>query len=455
MTKESLEKYFEAHGARYLAEWQDLLRFPSISADPAHASDCRACAEWLCERLSVAGIESHLLETSGRPAVFGRRKGRRDKPVVLYYGHYDVQPADPLDQWTTPPFEPARRGGRLYARGAQDNKGQFFAGLKAIETLAAADALDIPLKILIEGEEECGSHGVSDALPAWRERLNADVLLVTDTGAAPSGAPALVMGLRGFIHLTVALSGPVKDLHSGMHGGVAPNPATALARLLATLHHADGRIAVEDFCDGAAEPTARERELANTPPFDAEAYRAQTGVPPAAGETAFTPPERLGFRPALDVNGLIAGYGGPGVKTIIPARASAKLTARLAAGQDPQACLDALVRHLEAHAPASLRLDIAERGVGGGAFRGDPDAPFVTRAVRVLRDVSGREPAFLWEGASIPIVTRLAAAAGAEPLLAGFAEEQDNAHAPNESYSMEQFRNGYLFTALMLQELAR
>ncbi|MBN1557468.1 MAG: M20/M25/M40 family metallo-hydrolase [Lentisphaerae bacterium] len=454
MDKASLTRQFEDSWARTFEEWRTLLRFPSVSADPEHDRDCRACAEWLCEHLDAAGLEAHVLETPGKPAVFAQRPGRCREPTVLFYGHYDVQPPDPLDRWTTPPFEPDLRGGRVYARGAQDNKGQLFAALKAVETLARADALDIPVKILLEGEEECGSAGLTAVLPAWRERLAADVLLVTDTGTAPSGAPAVIMGLRGLVHATVVLHGPSRDLHSGQHGGVAPNPAAGLARLLATLHGPDGRVAVAGFYEGLAAPTERERALANAVPFDAAAYRAATGVPPAGGEQDYSPPERLGFRPALDVNGLSAGYAGTGVKTIIPARAAAKLTARLGAGQDPRACLDALIRHLEAHVPAGLRLEIAERGVGGAAFRLDPDAPLAARAVRVLRGLSGREPALLWEGASIPAVSGLAAAAGAEPLLAGFGAEADNAHAPDESYSIEQFRLGYLFVALMLRELA-
>jgi acetylornithine deacetylase/succinyl-diaminopimelate desuccinylase-like protein len=279
------------------------------------------------------------------------------------------------------------------------------------------------------------------------------VLMVTDTSTVPSGAPTLVMGLRGIIHLTVVLTGPRHDLHSGMHGGVAPNPAMALARLLATLHAPDGRIAVRGFEAGTLRPTARERALIRTAPFSARAYARLTGVPPAAGDRRFSPQERLGFRSAIEVNGIHSGYGGQGSKTIIPPRAEAKLTARLAAGQDPARCLAALIRHLQHHAPAGLRLEFPEQGTNGPAVRVRPDDPVVRRAAGVLRRLDPRRTAYLWDGASIPIITALAQTSGATPLLAGFGHDDDRIHAPDESFGIDQFRRGFLYAALMLQEL--
>jgi acetylornithine deacetylase/succinyl-diaminopimelate desuccinylase-like protein len=453
--KASLDRWFISQRERYFDEWKELLGFPSISADPAHEADCGACARWLMRHLSDMGLPSEVLPTAGRPAVFAQRPGDEGAPTVLFYGHYDVQPVDPLSDWISPPFEPALRDGRIYARGASDNKGQLFYSLKAIETLIRNGQLRLPVKVLIEGEEETGSRGLSDRLESWRDRLKADVLLVTDTGTVASGAPTLVMGLRGIIHVSLALSGPRHDLHSGIHGGLAPNPATEMARLIATLHRPDGAIAVPAFYDGVVEPTPRERELLSSEPFDAEAYRTLTGVPPVSGDPRFTPPERVGFRPSLDVNGIHSGYAGSGIKTIIPAEAAAKLTARLVAGQDPCRCLDALVAHLERNSPAGLNLRITEKGVGGPALRLNPDSPLVTQAKAVLDQITGQKTVFLWEGASIPIVASLARMAQAEPLLAGFGHERDSVHAPNESFSLEQFRRGYLYVALMLAALQR
>lgn len=448
-----LHDLFEANRDRYIAEWKDLLAFPTVSADPDCDRDCAACADWLVRHLRQIGFDARPIPTAFKPLVFAERRGRPGKPVVLFYSHYDVQPVDPLDQWLTPPFQPTLKGDRLFARGAEDNKGQLMAALKAMETLIARNALDATVKVIIEGEEESGGRGITESLPRLKEFLKADILMVADTGMAGPGIPTLVMGLRGIIHLTVLLEGPRHDLHSGLHGGVAPNPATELARLIATLHHPDGRIAVEGFYDSLPAPTDKERTMANAVPFTASAYLEQTGVSPLAGEKPFTPAERLGFRPCLEVNGMVSGYGGPGMKTIIPSRASAKISARLAAGQDPRLCLDRLIRHLKQHAPAGLALSIPEQGVGGAGFKLDTDSPVVRKAGTILESLMHRPPVFLWEGASIPIVSTLSQVSGAEPLLVGFGLEEDKIHAPNESYSLEQFRLGYLYTALFLSSL--
>ena len=435
--------------------WKAFLRFPSISSDPTHVADCRACANWLAGQLADMRLNARLIETSGLPIVTAEYEGDPSLPTVLFYGHYDVQPVDPLDAWHSPPFEPTLRDGRLFARGAQDNKGQLAATLTAIRDLIRRDALRVPLKILLDGEEESGSGGITDFLRHPTIPLQGDVLLVTDTGTAPSGAPTIIMGLRGLIHLTVRLTGPDHDLHSGTHGGVAPNPATALAHLLATLHDADGRIAIDGFEDDVTPPTPTEQKMVNAHPLDLNRYRSETGVPTLAGDPRFTPAERLGFRPAIDVNGIAAGYSGPGVKTIIPATAIAKVTARLAAGQDPDRALSVLRAHMEQRIPSGCRLDIPESGVGGPGFRLDPTSALVVKARRVLAALSDIEPVCLWEGASIPVVADLARVTGAEPLLVGFGREQDRAHAPNESYSLDQFRMGVRYASCILQELAR
>jgi len=446
---------FEKHKTRYLEEWRELVAFQSVSADPDHHGDCIRCAEWLVEHLGAMGFESRLLETRTKPAVFAERKGSDNKPTVLFYGHYDVQPVDPVEEWTSPPFELTPRDGRLYARGASDNKGQLFYALKAIETLIRNDALDLSVKIIFEGEEESAGSSLAEALDGWRDMLAADVLMVIDTGTVRSGAPTIIMGLRGIVHLTARLTGAPRDLHSGVHGGVAPNPANAMARLVASLHNDDGSIAVEGFYDSLLPPSDRERELAGRTPFDLREYLDQAGVEPCAGEKEYSPVERVGFRPSLDANGIVSGYGGAGSKTIIPSAAIAKLTARLVPRQDPEFCLRAIVSHLERHAPKGLRLEITEEGVGGAGLRLDPDSSVVKRATAVLDGLTDLKTAFLWEGASIPVIPELAAAAGAEPLLVGFSREEDRIHAVDESFSVEQFRLGYLYVAGMLTSLQK
>ena len=444
---------FAENQQRYMDEWKEFLSFASISADPTHAADCLNCANWLVKHLTGIGFTSRLLETSGKPVVYAERQGKPGKPVVLFYGHYDVQPVDPLNEWQTPPFQPTLINQRMYARGAEDDKGQLFAMLKAMETLIQADALDCTVKIIIEGEEEYGSRGIASYLDKWHDLLKADILMVADTNMVKPGTPTIIMGLRGIISLEVTLIGPRHDLHSGMHGGVAPNPAAAIAALVAGLHNPDGSIAVPGMYNAVTEPTARESALSNACAIDADTYMTQIGVPPVAGEKRFTPAERLGFRPSIDINGIHSGYGGPGGKTIIPSRAIAKITARLVPNQDPEFCLNAIIAHLEQHTPTGLNLTITETSIGGRGFRLNLDSSLVEKAGGILNHISGKEPAFMWEGASVPIVSGLAKAAGAEPLLVGFGLEEDRIHAPNESYSIEQFRLGYLYGVLMLSSL--
>jgi acetylornithine deacetylase/succinyl-diaminopimelate desuccinylase-like protein len=446
----ALEHAFDTNRDRFLRDWMELLRFPSLGGFPEREGDCERCAAWLRDWLSAAGLPAEVLSTPHRPVVFAERGGRPDAPTVLFYGHYDVQPADPLEQWTTPPFDPHLRAGRMYARGAEDNKGQLFAVLAAAATLVRNNALPGALKIVLEGEEECGSRGLYAKLAEWKRRLAADVLMVADTGTVPSGAPTITMGLRGVAFLNARLRGPDHDLHSGTHGGLAPNPALGMARLLTTLHRPDGSVAVAGYYDGVAPPADEERRLADAEPFDPAEYRRATGCDPAGGERGLSAALRRGFRPTLEINGLHSGYAGPGTKTIIPSEAEAKISLRLVAGQDPAHCLEAVARHLAAHVPPGLRLDIPERAVGGPGFRLRLDSRAVARARRALAGVSPQPTAFLWEGASVPVVSALAEAAGAEPILVGFGSEEDRIHAPDESFSVEQFRKLFLYAARFL-----
>lgn len=444
---------FESHRDRYLRDWAELVSFPSVSAEPAHAADCRRCAEWLVARLRRMGLEARLLETPTKPVVYGEWRRPGAAKSVLLYGHYDVQPAEPLDQWKTPPFTPVVREGRLYGRGAEDNKGQLMSALAAIEALIAHGTMDRTVKVVIDGEEESGSGGLSHGLEKWGAQLKADVLVVNDTGVAPDGSPAITMGLRGIVSAAVGLGGLHRDLHSGAHGGLAPNPAAALARMIATLHGPDGRVAVEGFYDGVTEPSEQERALLQALPFDEAGYKALTGVAPTGGEAGRTPAERAWFRPTLELNAFHAGNAGPATVTAIPALAEAKLTARLVPGQNSEACLAAILKHLQDRVPAGLSLTVLRASNGGSGFRLDPGSKLVAQARAVLDHLTDRKSVLRWEGGSIPIVSALVEASGAEPLLSGFATERDNAHAPNESYSIDQFRLGYLYTGALLAEL--
>lgn len=453
-TISSLEGLFESGKKRYLEEWKDLLRFASVSTEPGRDADCRRCAEWLVGHLAGMGFSARLVETGSKPVVLAERKGEISKPTVLFYGHYDVQPVDPVSGWQSPPFEPEMRNGRLFARGAADNKGQVMYVLKAIDAMIAARRPLPTLKVILEGEEESGSGGITRILPSIRDEIAADILMVCDSCMVAPGVPTITMGLRGLIHVTARLQGAHHDLHSGTHGGRAPNPALGMARLVATLHHDDGRVAVEGFYDGVVAPGTEEREYAGRIPFDPVSYEKETGVPPAGGESAFTPVERVGFRPCLEVNGIHSGYGGAGVKTIIPATAMVKLSARLVPGQNPERCLAAIIAHLRSHVPAGLKLEIEENDVSGGAFSLGVRSGLITRARNVLRELSGVEPVLSWDGASVPVVPLLARFACAEPLLVGFSTEDDSIHAVNESFSMSQFRQGFMYAGLFLSDLS-
>jgi acetylornithine deacetylase/succinyl-diaminopimelate desuccinylase-like protein len=454
MNKQSLESAFNENETRFIEEWKTLVSFPSISAQPQHEADCRQCAEWLVAHLASMGLASRLVETPTKPLVFAERKAAPGHPTVLFYGHYDVQPVDPLNEWSSPPFSPEIRDGRLYGRGAEDNKGQLFYVLKALEVLLKNNSLHCGLKILIEGEEEANSSaGLKHAIRTGNPDLKADLLLVTDCGMAPSGNPCIIMGLRGIVSLTVSLSGPSFDLHSGNHGGLAPNPAEELIRLVANLHNADGGIALKEFMAGIRPLTPEERTLAATEPFDPVLYESQSGVPPTGGDRNFPPVERAGFQPTITVNGFASGYSGPGGKTIIPARAMVKLSARLVSDQDPSACLKILEDYFRKNSPPGLRIEISESSVGGPPLRVHPNCPHITRAAAVLKELYEKDPSYMYEGASIPIIPELARAARCEPLLVGFSLPEDRIHAPNESFQITRFRKGFLFSGLLLSSL--
>lgn len=447
------EFYNERPNSGEVAEYFELLRFPSIGADPEHFQDCRQCAMWLRRWLEGIGAEAQLLlpedeseQNGSPPVVFAERQGDKGAPTILFYGHYDVQPPEPLEEWITPPFEPTERNGRVYCRGAQDDKGQFFAFLCGLRDFLSDEAkLDkaVPtFKFLFEGQEESSGEVIAKVVADLGERLSADVLLVCDTEVGADMQPAIVAGLRGVGDFTVRLNAAKCDLHSGRYGGVVPNAAQGMVELLASLHNADGSIAVEGFCDRIEPPTAEELAAAEVSAMSCEDYKKEVGVEPVGGEAGRSPSERNSFRPTIEVNGIHSGYGGPGTKTIIPCEAIAKLSMRFVPGQDPTECLELLKRHLYLNTPKGMRLSIEEVSNEAPAMRLPLASPIFKLATSVLKEIDSRGAIFQWDGASIPIVSTLASISGAAPLLVGFGQGEDSIHSPNESFSWRQFAFG-------------
>ena len=432
-------------------DYFELLRLPTVGADPLHLRDCVQAATWLKRWLKSIGAEAELLLPTGGgadaaasvPVVFGELKGDAGATTVLVYGHYDVQPPDPLEAWQTPPFEPTLKGGRVYCRGAQDDKGQLFAFLCGVRALLAAREGRAPvnIKFLFEGQEESGSGTLFLLLDdsSFRKRLAADVLLVSDTGAATDLRPAIVAGLRGVCHFTVKLTAANRDLHSGEYGGLAPNAAQGIAELVASLHNPDGSIAVPGFRDGIEPPTHAELAAAEAGFATGEQLTADIGTEPCGGQLGKTPAQRNGFEPTIEVNGLHSGYGGPGSKTVIPCEAIAKLSMRLVPGQRPAVCCEAVKRHLKDRCPKGMAVSFPEDGGLSSALRLPLASPLFRLAEDVLAEMDPRGPVFLWDGASIPVVAALKEASGAAPLLVGWGQPEDRIHAPNESYSLRQF----------------
>ena len=437
------------------AEYFELLKFPTVGADPMHLRDCVQCAMWLKSWLARLGFAGELMTEGGCPPfLFAERKGAEGAPTLLLYGHYDVQPPDPLDEWDTAPFEPTVRGDRVYARGAQDDKGQFFAFLCGVRDFLSQAHGDVPtVKVLLEGQEESGSVILGRLAPSIRARLKADVLAVCDTSAAKDLQPAIVAGLRGVSHFTVRLEGAVRDLHSGEYGGIAPNAAQAMCELLASLHGPDGAIAVRGFDAGMELPSEEERAAAEAAAVTPEEFERDVGVPPVGGERGLTLTERNSFRPTIEVNGVHSGYGGPGSKTVIPCRALAKLSMRLAPGMNPQNALAALERHLKAHLPPGMKLSIEDVTGEAPGFRLPLSSPLFRLASHVLSELDPRGAVYQWDGASIPVVSTLKMLSGAAPLLVGFGQSEDRIHSPNESFGFAQFALCRAWAAKLLAAL--
>lgn len=432
------------------------LRFPSISTDSARAGDVRACGEWLAARGRAMGLDAEIHETPGHPVVVLKSAPRLDRPTVLIYGHYDVQPVDPVSEWHTPPFEPTLIDGRIYARGATDNKGQHFAHLCGVQDALVESGGELPVNVifLLEGEEEIGSPHLAPFLQSHASELKADICAVSDTGMIGPGIPTLTYGLRGISCLEFTVRGPSLDLHSGVYGGAVANPAAIVARLVASLHDEQGRVRIAGFYD-QVEPLADwEREMwASLPDGDA-ATLAETGAPALWGEAGYTALERRWGRPTAEVNGIGGGYQGEGSKTVIGREAMAKLSFRLVPHQDPEQVLELVAAHLRQHCPEACHLQI-DKGHTGPAYVMDPHSSFGKAAQKALRATFHDEPRLIREGGSIPIIQSIKDIIGIDSLLLGLALPDCQIHAPNENFTVENFEKGIQLNRALLEELAR
>ncbi|MEM7271252.1 MAG: dipeptidase [Pseudomonadota bacterium] len=454
----SWRDYLDREQDRFVEELKDFVRIPSVSAKPENIADVQRAGEWVAARLRKAGIENaEALPTDGHPVVCGDwLKAGADKPTVLIYGHFDVQPAEPFDLWSSPPFEPDLRDGRLYGRGASDDKGGMFCPILAIEALmATTGGLPVNVKVFFEGQEEIGSPDLPPFVAANRDRLNADMIFSSDGLQWAPGQPQLVMALKGMVSFEIIVNGPRSDQHSGLHGGGIANPAMALAQLLATMKAPDGLVTVDGFYDDVIDLTEDDRAAIAAAPYDEVEYLAETGATAAVGEPGYSTRERLWARPTLDVNGLTSGWQGAGTKTVLPADARAKITCRLVAAQSPERIFELMQAHIAAHTPEGVTAR-AERTPG----RGDPflvpnghNASAI--ASEVLREVYGVEPLRTRVGGSIPVMTTLLDELGVHAVMFGFSHEDENLHGPDEFFRLDEFRRGQEAYGVLLERLGR
>jgi len=439
----------------YLEDFYSFLRFPSVSTDEKFAGKVRDCAEWLSKKLEVVGLESKLVPTAGHPVVWARNKHRSNRPTVLVYGHYDVQPPDPLELWDSPPFEPVLKNGYVFARGATDNKGQILSHIIGIqETLQKDGDLPVNVDLVIEGEEEVGSQNLGKFLNDNRDALKCEVVLVSDTGMIAPRTPTLSYGLRGVAALEVKVTGAKMDLHSGIFGGAVANPAAALARLLATLHDSNGHIAVPGFYDDVAPLQQWERDAWKKLPLDPDSEMLEeTGAPALFGEAGFSTLERIWARPTAEINGMGSGYQGPGTKTVLPSHAMAKLTFRLVPNQNGDAIIDLVKKHFQKNVPPGVTLEMTS-GHSGPWYLTDPHSKFGQAAQRALKKAFNKDTALIREGGSIPIVSDFRKILGVETLLIGLALQDCRAHSPNENFPLENLEAGVRMNQAVLEELA-
>jgi acetylornithine deacetylase/succinyl-diaminopimelate desuccinylase-like protein len=436
---------------------KEFLSIPSVSAQPSHKADMQRCAQWLADQLLSAELDVKVMPIGGgkgHPAVVAKNKHMPGRPTVLYYGHYDVQPPEPLDLWTTPPFEPTVRGGAIYARGSADDKGQVWAHVEAIMAWQAHGGLPVNLTILIEGEEEVGSENLRDFVAAHRDALRADIAVVSDTVHFARGIPAITYSLRGLVYMELTITAAAVDLHSGLYGGAVPNPLNILSELLATLHDRDGRVNLPGFYDKVMPPTAEERNLWAKLPFDEKQYAADLKLPGLTGEIGYSALERLWTRPTCDINGITGGYQGPGAKTVIASKASAKVSMRLVPNQDDVAIRDAFIAAMKDRCPKYVKLEMECFGQTPAVL-----VPQHSQAIELASEAIevgyGIRPALIRGAASIPVVELIKSNLGIDTLLVGFGLPDDCVHSPNEKFDLDSLHSGARTAAVLYDRLSK
>lgn len=453
----STDAFIEGNRERFLNELKDFLRIPSISTLPEHRPDLDRAAEFVAASLRDAGLESvEIIHTDKHPLIYADWLHAAGKPTVLCYGHYDVQPADPLELWESPPFEPSVRDGSIYGRGTADDKGQMYMHIKAVETLRAVNGtLPINLKFLVEGEEEVGGESIAKYVAENPQKLKADVALVSDTALYAPGIPTLTIGLRGLVYLEVEANGPSRDLHSGLYGGAAPNPVFGLIELLAKAKNSRGEIKVPGVYDDVEPPAPSEKESWAQLPFkEKEFLKNEVGSSKLSGETKFSVLERLWARPTFEVHGIAGGFTGPGSKTVIPAKATAKVSFRLVPRQDPEKIIAAFRQFVKKHAPRGIQLEVRVLSASPG-LSVNPDHPAIHTAAQAFADIYQKPTVFIRDGASIPIVGDFATHLGIPTVLMGFGLPDDGLHSPNEKYSLENYYKGIMTIAHFFEEYGK
>jgi acetylornithine deacetylase/succinyl-diaminopimelate desuccinylase-like protein len=451
-----LDSWFTKEEQRIRTELDEFLRIPSVSARSEHNADMKRCADWLATRIKSLGMESSVHQTPGHPIVLGEwRLAGAKAPTVLVYGHYDVQPVEPLDLWTSPPFEPTVRDGKLFARGSVDDKGQLYIHLKAAEALMRTRGrLPINLVFLAEGEEEVGSDNLADFVEANASRLKADAVVISDSAMFAPGQPSILSSLRGIAYFQIDVVGPAQDLHSGSYGGAVVNPAMALARILATMHDAKGRIAIKGMYDKVRKWDKKSRDAIKKLKFKDSHFLKETGASALGGEIGFGTLERIWSRPTCEVNGLLSGYTGEGAKTVLPSKAMAKVSCRLVPDQDPKQIEKLFRAHVKRVAPKGVKVDVTYIH-GGKPWRAELNGPLYDAARVSLTAAFGKEPVVVGEGGSIPVVGDFDRVLKAPVLLMGFGLPGENAHAPDEWISVENFTRGLRAVATLYEELGR
>jgi succinyl-diaminopimelate desuccinylase len=450
-----VKEYIAKHRDAFADDLADLLCIASVSADSRQNAETRRAAEWVGYQFQKLGLATEVIPTDGHPLVYAESPAVPGKPVVLVYGHYDVQPPEPLEEWISPPFQPTVRGGNVYARGATDDKGQMLTHVKGVEAwMKTVGKLPLQVKFLIEGEEEVGSANLGPYVKANRDKLACNAVVISDCSQFAPGVPAITYGLRGIAYYELRLRGPKQDLHSGTFGGAVTNPANALAGLLAALKDKDGRIQVPGFYDDVVPLTEREREEFRALPLTDKEFMEPLGVTGMFGEAGYSSLERRWARPTCDVNGLTSGYQGEGAKTVLPAKASAKFSFRLVPNQDPKKITASLRKFLEERLPPGIQMELVDHhGAPGVLVR--LDSPYMHGASAAIEAAFGRAPVFIREGGSIPIVTTFARELGADVLLLGWGQNDDNTHSPNEKFSLEDYYKGTLASACLWEQLAK